>query len=165
MPLIKFPELLKKFKTYKEYAKSDVFEIYGKENLDRALHYQANMFESVYIENNGDGTFTFHTLPAEAQFTSVNDILINDYNKDGNPDILIAGNMYGTEVRTPRNDAGIGLLLTGDGAGNFISISYLESGFFVPYDVKSMAEIRMKGSDYILVGSNNDLLRVFKLNE
>jgi len=161
---VQIPGINEKFKTYASYAKSDVFEIYGKENLDMALHYQANTFESVYMENKGDGTFEMHKLPVEAQFSSVNDILVDDYNKDGHMDLVIAGNMYGTEVRTPRNDASIGLLITGDGTGNFKSHYYKESGFFVPYDVKNMAEIKIGNTSYVIVASNNAAVQVFKID-
>jgi len=157
------PALNEKFKTYSEYAEADVFEIYGRENMEKALHFQAMTFESMYIENKGNGSFKFHPLPVEAQLSSVNDILINDYNRDNYPDILIAGNMYGTEVRTPRNDASIGLLLTGDGFGGFRSVNYQESGFFVPYDVKSLAEIRINGFKAVLAGCNNEDLKIFRL--
>jgi hypothetical protein len=118
----------------------------------------------MYIENKGDGNFEFQPLSIEAQFSAVNDILIGDYNNDNKLDILIAGNMYGTEVRTPRNDAGIGLFLSGDGKGKFQPMISSESGFFVPYDVKSMAEIKTGSSSCILVGCNDDYLRIFKVN-
>jgi len=161
---VQVPFIDDKFQNYVSYARSDIFDIYGKENIDMSLHFVANTFESVYIENKGNEGFEFHSLPVEAQLSSVNDILIDDYNKDGYPDILLAGNMYGTEVKTPRNDAGIGLFLAGDGSGNFKSYSYLESGFFAPYDVKSLAEIRVDNTKFILVGCNNDFLRIFKAN-
>jgi hypothetical protein len=161
---VQLPAINDKFKTFTSYARADVYEIYGKENLEKALHYQANTFESVYLENTGSGKFEFHTLPREAQFSSVNDILINDYNRDGNLDILLAGNMYGTEVKTSRNDAGIGLFLSGDGKGNFKPLNYLESGFFVPYDVKSLQELKIDNTLYILAGCNNDSLQVFRVN-
>ncbi len=160
---LQMPSVNDKFRTFGEYADADVYEIYGKENLERGLHYKANTFASMYLENKGD-RFEMHRLPLLAQLSSVNDILIDDYNGDDNPDILIAGNFYGTEVRTPRNDAGIGLLLEGDGNGNFNPVNYLESGFFVPYDVKSMALIHAAGGKWILVGCNDDRLRVFKVN-
>ncbi|MCK4748323.1 MAG: VCBS repeat-containing protein, partial [Bacteroidales bacterium] len=161
---IQIPAIDDKFKSFSEYAEADVFEIYGETKLERALHLQAKTFESVYIENKGNGIFEFHPLPVEAQFSSVNDILIDDYNKDNYPDILIAGNMYGTEVRTPRNDAGIGLFMAGDGKGNFKTVNYLESGLYLPYDVKSLAEIKVKNSTSVLVGCNNDYVRIFKVN-
>ena len=52
-------------------------------------------------------------LPNEAQLSSINDILIDDYDQDGHADLLVAGNLYTSEIETPRNDAGMGLLLRG----------------------------------------------------
>ena len=95
----------------------------------------------------------------------INDIIIEDFNVDGHPDVLIAGNLYGSEIKTPRNDAGVGLLLAGDGKGEFKVITNQESGFFVPYNVKSMALLSGPGDKMILVGCNNDSLRVFKINK
>lgn len=161
---LQIPAIGDKFNTFTSYAEADVFEIYEKTKLESALHLQANTFESVYIENKGNGTFEFSPLPVEAQISSVNDILIEDYNNDHIPDLLIAGNMYGTEVKTPRNDAGIGLYLAGDGKGGFRPLKYQESGFFVPYDVKCLAEIKQNNSGYIIVGCNNDDLRIYNIN-
>jgi hypothetical protein len=162
---IQVPAINDKFKTFSSYARADIFEIYGKDNLDRALHYKANTFSSMYIENKGNGHFEMHELPKMAQFSSVNDILIADYNHDQNPDILIAGNLYCMETDYPRNDAGFGLLLEGDGKGNFIPVDHNKSGFFVPYDVKSMVFVNGNNGKNIMVGCNNDSLQVFKLNK
>ena len=68
----------------------------------------------MYLENKG-GKFKVHQLPVEAQISSVNEILVNDYDKDGYLDILLAGNLLVSEVETPRNDAGYGLFLKGNG--------------------------------------------------
>ena len=43
-------------------------------------------------------------------------------------DLLVAGNMYGSEVETPRNDASIGLVLIGDGQGGFQALSAGQTG-------------------------------------
>jgi hypothetical protein len=161
---VQVPAIDDKFTSYTEYAKADLDQIYGREYLEMALHYQARMFGSMYIENQGNGKFIFHELPVEAQFSSINDMIIHDFNRDGNPDILAAGNMYAVEVKTPRNDAGIGVFLSGDGNGNFRSVNYLESGFFLPYDVKDLASISVNNTLYILAACNNDLLRVFRHN-
>jgi hypothetical protein len=159
------PSLNEKFPTYAEFAAADVYEVYGNEYLEQALHYEATTFASSYIENLGNGKFQLHPLPTEAQFSSINDIIIDDFTQDTHLDVLVAGNLYASEIRTPRNDAGYGLLLTGDGKGGFTSISPEESGFFVPYDVKSLASLQGQTGKLILVGCNNDFLRVFQLNK
>ena len=53
------------------------------------------------------------SFPISPSFPSVNSIVIDDYNHDQHPDILIAGNLYDAEIETARNDAGFGLLLLG----------------------------------------------------
>jgi len=65
------------------------------------------------------------------------------------------------EVETTPADASPGLFLKGLGNMNFQSTKPLESGFFVPYNVKDMQPIKLKDKWGILVGSNDDSLRVF----
>ena len=95
-------------------------------------------------------------------FSSVNTILFDDYNQDGTNEILVAGNLFTSEVETPRNDASIGLLLrnTKDGLSPY---SLNESGFLVNKDVKNMAEIIINGRKCILVANNDDILQVFEV--
>ncbi len=158
------PELNKQFKTYDIFAASNVSEIYGDDKLANALHYEATTFSSTYFENKGDGEFEVHPLPQMAQLSSINDLLIDDFNNDQHLDILVAGNLYNAEVETTRNDAGYGLLLTGDGKGAFEVVNRKESGFFVPANVKQMGMVNGKNGRLILVGCNDDFLRVFRLD-
>jgi len=39
-----------------------------------------------------------HKLPNLAQVSSINQILIEDFDKDSNLDIVVAGNLYGSET-------------------------------------------------------------------
>ncbi|MEM8888838.1 MAG: hypothetical protein AAGD28_12715 [Bacteroidota bacterium] len=84
-------------------------------------------------------------------------------NQDNHLDVLLAGNLFDAEVETTRNDAGIGVLLVGDGKGKFTSISPKESGIYLPYDVKSLAEIRSNNKSFILVGCNNGPMQSLEL--
>ncbi|GJM33699.1 MAG: hypothetical protein DHS20C18_27000 [Saprospiraceae bacterium] len=154
------PMIKEKFKTYDLFASADVFEVYEPDNLEKSLHYAANTFASVYVENLGDGQFAVHPLPVKAQVSSINDIIIRDFNADEHLDILIAGNLYSAEIETARNDAGIGLLMLGDSKGNFEPLSYKESGFFAPFDVKSM---KILDNQSLVLGCNNDFLQVFSI--
>jgi hypothetical protein len=107
------PAIKKKFKDYDAFAVATLEDVYTKKDLERSLHYQVRSFASIYLENR-DGEFVMHKLPNEAQLSSVNQIIAKDVDKDGNLDLVMAGNLYGSEVETPRNDAGMGLFLIGD---------------------------------------------------
>lgn len=159
------PMLKEKFPTYDLFASSDVGKVYGEDKLENALHREATTFASTWFENLGDGRFESHPLPTLAQLSSVNALIVDDFTQDGHLDILIAGNLYAAEVETTRNDAGFGLLLSGDGQGDFTPATPAESGFFVPYDVKSMRPLQSHNTRLLLVGCNNDRLQIFKVND
>jgi hypothetical protein len=48
---------------------------------------------------------------------------------------------------------------------NFKAYKPLESGFFAPYNVKDIQAVKTKEGWTILMTSNNDLLRAFKVNK
>ena len=158
------PTLNETFETYDLFASSDIAGVYGADNLESALHYEAYTFASTYFENKGDGTFEPHVLPNMAQLSSINDILIDDYNGDDHLDLLVAGNLYNAEVETSRADGGYGMLLTGDGEGNFAPMSKLQSGIDIPFNIKSLLGVQTNTERLILVGCNNDKLQVIKVN-
>lgn len=159
------PLLADKFPLFYDFAKADVYEIYGKENLKNALHYEAKTFENAYLENHGNGKFKIHALPAKAQLSPINDVVTKDFNDDGHLDILAAGNLYGVEVETVRPDAGNGVLLLGDGKGGFDYLHHQASGFFVPFDVKKLKLLHHRSQRIIVVGCNNDYYQLFKLEK
>ena len=73
----------------------------------------------------------------------IRDFILQDVNGDGKKDIICGGNMYGAEVETVRYDAGVGLLLYGDGKGGFKPAPVAESGIFSPYDTRHVMPIRI----------------------
>jgi len=159
------PGLQQQFPTFEAFGDADLRDVYGQQ-LDQAYNLRAITFATSYIENLGDGSFRVTPLPNEAQFSSVNNILVADYNQDGHLDLLISGNLYGSEIETPRNDAGMGLYLTGDGTGQFKPIPLVESGFFAPHNVKDMKMINLGSgrskARVVLVANNQDWLQTIR---
>jgi hypothetical protein len=155
------PDLKDKFEKYDIFASLDVQEVYGEENLENALRLSVNTFESAALINN-ESFFDFKPLPNYAQFSSVNDIIIKDFDNDQINDLLIVGNMYHAEIETARNDAGNGLFLKGVGDGSFKEVSVSESGFFAPGDSKKIITLNLGSNDIILVANNNDRIQIFK---
>tara|TARA_R110002049_G_scaffold232088_8_gene404655 strand:+ start:5686 stop:8970 length:3285 start_codon:yes stop_codon:yes gene_type:complete len=157
------PSIKDKFKNYESFAEATLVDVYSEESLEKALHYQVKSFASIYLENKGD-RFIVHQLPIEAQLSCINTFLVEDFDKDGYLDILTAGNLYSSEVETPRNDASYGLFLKGNGKGNFNPITALQSGLFAPGDTKDMAVIKFGKSRYILMAKNKDAIQAIKIN-
>lgn len=158
------PMIQEKFENYESFSIATLEDVYTEKELEKSLHYQVKSFRSVYLEND-KGTFAQHPLPHLAQVSAINQIIVDDFNSDGHLDALIAGNLHASEVETPRNDASNGLLLNGDGKGNFITVSALESGFYAPGDVKDMEKINIKGKQHIIVAKNSEYLQFIAIEK
>lgn len=157
------PFIAQKFSNFDQFATANIEKLYGKENLDNAsVHYSATNFSTSVILNNGT-SYSIKPLPSEVQFSTVNALKVDDFNKDGHLDILAAGNNYAAEVETIRYDGGRGTLLYGDGKGAFKALSPAESGWFVNGDVKDFTSLSYKEKTLYIVASNNGPLKWFSV--
>jgi len=153
------PFLFDKIKTYKEFASMEFEDIYGEERLQGAMQLTAHMFESVYLQNDGNGAFKLVKLPNEAQVGPTLSILTKDIDGDGNTDILGMGAIYDAEVETIRYDSNYGYVLLGNGQGDFTYSSEYKP--FIDKDTKDVKQIAIDGKDHFIVLSNNASLDVF----
>lgn len=150
------------FPRYVHYAKATIDEVIPQAEREGAIQMQATHFQSSYLENLGQGKFKLSVLPKAAQLAPVYGMQSDDIDGDGNLDLLMVGNDYGTEVFTGRYDAFAGLYLKGNGKGAFRPATLTSSGFYVDGDAKAMAQIfSAKGQKLTLVTQNNDSLRIF----
>jgi hypothetical protein len=152
-----------RFPSYASFATASVEQLFGAPQLRRALHYQTDTFASVYLQNNGDGTFTSVPLPNQAQISPIRGIIAHDVDGDGNLDLIVAGNLYDTEPNTPPADAGNGLWLKGDGRGHFTPVPPVESGFLAPRDVAGLALMQTPAGKAVLVTNTGDSLQAFTI--
>jgi enediyne biosynthesis protein E4 len=159
------PELKHDIKKYDVFASLEIKDIYGDKKLDNALYYKAQTFASSYIENLGNGEFKISELSIEPQFSNINDMLVEDFNSDGNLDVILVGNLFVSEIETTRNDAGIGLLMQGDGKGNFLPKRAIETGLFINKDAKKIRKFKNGNNEFILVANNNDKLQIIKIDK
>ena len=113
---------------------------------------------------NDNGKFTTKKLPVEAQLSTVNGIIVEDFDGDGMKDILLARNKFDVEVETTPADASPGLFMKGLGGLQYKSMNSVESGFFVPYNVKDLQMIRSNDKISVLVSVNNEGLRAFTID-
>ena len=161
LPFIKI-----KYPDYESYSDQTLYDIFSAEELKDALLLKATLFSSSYIENKGNGQFETRPLPREAQYFPVYGIESGDYNNDGHTDILLAGNFTGTRIKFGEQDAGKGLILAGDGKGEFTSVSDSESGIFIKGEVRDIEEVKLKdGKSIFVFALNNNNLKCYKLND
>lgn len=156
-----YPSIRKKFRRYTSYSIAGVTDFFSPDVLKETLILEANSFATTYFENLGNGSFNTQPLPSAAQFSEVHGILSKDINRDGNPDLIITGNNYRSDIESGRNDASIGCILLGDGKGNFKPMSTRESGFSVPGDTRGVFQI----GDQVLVMVNNGTPYGFEFSE
>lgn len=158
------PFVAEKFKTYDQFAKSSLPDIYTTEKLNTALHYEINELGSFYLENLGKGSFKMSLLPTLAQFSVITDMTVGDFDKDGKIDVLAVGNKYEAEVETARYDASIGVFLKGDGKGHFQPIVTKDSGFYVNDNARAIGKMVIKGQKVVVIGVNNSAIKTYFLS-
>lgn len=158
MMIKQMPPLKKKFVFYSDYGKATMEDVFPASELKQAMQYEAKTFATTWFENQ-DGKFVAHQLPTEAQFAPVNSILVEDFDGDGNVDLLLAGNSDSPDVETGRYDAANGVFLRGNGSGDFAVVPNLETGFWATKEARDLEKVRLaNGQTLILIANNNDVL-------
>lgn len=153
----------KKYTNYVSFATSSMDDILTPEQRKGALRLKANMLKSCYVRNDGKGKFTLIPLPMQAQVSVINGMQTGDFDGDGNMDVVMNGNDFGTEASIGRYDALNGLMLKGNGKGNFKPLSILQSGIYIPGNGKALVQLRNnKGQVLMAASQNKDVMKVFK---
>ena len=158
------PSLKKKYLKYENYKNQTITDIFSPEQLEGALKLEAYEFSTSILINDGKGKFTLKALPVEAQFAPVFGIELADFDMDGSTDILLGGNFYKSKPEVGRYDASYGLLLQGNGKGDFTSRSARESGIRIEGEVRDIISMRAGKETLILVARNNETIVTYKPN-
>lgn len=159
--MLQIPSLKKKYLKYDNYKDQTIQDIFTKEELQGAVKLEAFELGSGILVNNGKGKFVFKRLPIEAQFSTMYAIEISDFDLDGNPDIVLGGNLYRVKPEAGRYDATYGVFLKGDGRGEFRSVSQLNSGLVLDGEVRDFKMLKVMGKNLLMVARNNDTILFF----
>ena len=131
------PYVRARVRTFAEYAAATLEKVVGP-SLELARRLEINDLDHVVFMNEGNH-FTPSPLPTIAQIAPAFYAGVADFDGDGKEDIFLSQNFFPTEINTPRYDAGLGLLLLGDGKGGFSPMSSRASGIAVFGDQRGAA--------------------------
>ena len=160
--VMQMPHLKKRFLKYGAYRNATINDLFSEAEMENTITLKAHTFESVILINNGKGNFEMKALPKAVQTSPIYAILVKDVDGDNNLDVLLGGNLYGAKPEVGRYDANNGLILKGDGNGNFTPIISAQSGFFVDGEMRDLKSVTVGGRDVIVAARNNDGLVVFE---
>ncbi len=148
--------------TFLNYAQSSLGDIFGN-SLNTAPYLEANTLESMVFINNGNG-FDPVILPFEAQITTAMHAGVADMNGDGHEDIFLSQNFFAVQRETDRNDSGRGLVILGNGKGEFNALPGHESGILVYGEQRgaAFADFDRDNRIDVLVSQNGAQTKLFR---
>ena len=147
--------LRKKFIKYEDYAKATVNDIATEEQLEKSYKFNAYKLESSWLENLEGKGFKLRSLPLQAQFSSVNGFLYDDFDNDGTKDLLVVGNFFPFKPQLGRSDASMGLVLNYQ-SGEFIVSNNTLSNVWLTGDIRDVALLTFKSGHKRVIVSRND---------
>lgn len=163
--IAQMPYLKKNFLKYDDYKNATIREIFTEEQLKESTRLESKVMMTSLLINEGKTNWKLKPLPVEAQFSPVYAIAAEDFDVDGKTDILLGGNLYGVKPETGRYDASHGLLLQGDGKGNFKAINSIQSGINIDGEVRDFSILNgSRGNKFLVVARNNMKALLYQFN-
>ncbi|VXB59359.1 VCBS repeat-containing protein [Maribacter litoralis] len=119
------------FNSYEKYADALLTDIFNETDLKKAKKLTAHHQETTLYLSTKSKKFKTTTLPTQAQYAPVSEIITSDFNQDGNKDILLLGNDDNYKLRIGKFDANYGTLLMGNTNGTYNYIPQTRSGLSI----------------------------------
>ena len=147
-----------RFTNYDSYANATLTDVFTKEELSDAQKLTATHLKTSLFLSTPGGKFTEKLLPLSAQTAPIYTLTVLDFDNDGKKDLLLCGNTSQTRLRFGRADANYGLLIRGDGRGNFLAVPQQKAGLTLTGDVRSVLSI----NNTLLFGINQQPVRAYQ---
>ncbi|MCA0930887.1 VCBS repeat-containing protein [Lutimonas saemankumensis] len=157
---LQFPESMVQFYSFEDFASVTFESILKIEDLE-AETLKASTFASSYMENLGNGNFMVHPFHDALQVSPINDMLIEDFDNDGQKEFLVVGNDFSAESNYGQFDALTGLMVKTNGK-DFEVVPSRKSGFKVQGQSKHLIQITDRFNQKLIIATqNNEKIKIF----
>ena len=152
--------LKKKYTSYRDFAGKTVEDIFTNEALNKAKLLTVSTLASGYLENN-NGNYVFKSFKEpDLQIAPITEMLKYDFNRDGQEDIMLAGNYFGITPYHGKFDSFSGAVIQNN--GQYIPAVKLGVNF-TNKAVKGLNIINFGGLTYLLVTINNEEIELYEI--
>ncbi len=151
----------KKFTTYKDYSTVLLEDLFSDNDKKGALRKEVYELSSTIAINDGKGSFKLKALPWQAQQSPIFSIISKDFNSDGKTDLFLAGNFFPNEAHQGRQDASRGVILLGNGKGNFNALDFESCGLNLKFDTRR--SLFFDNQNLLLAFSNSGKCLTYRL--
>ena len=149
--------LKKKFPDFESFKNADITKIFTSEELKGVQIFELNYLSSVLMINQGNFQFDLQPLPQEAQLSPTYAINHNDFDNDGDIDLILGGNLYKAKPEVGIYDASYGVYLENTGDTQFKT--YKDGkGFSIKGEIRDL----VIDEEAVYVFRNNDSLNIIE---
>lgn len=148
------PALKKENLKHQDFAPKTIQALFPN-TLSDARVLTVNTAASIIAINTSNKGFTIQPLPYQLQLSSIQALVVEDINNDGNKDILAAGNFFDLLPQFCSIDASYGNLLLGNGKGGFIVATPQQSGISINGQIKQVLPLQVQNQPGFLLLQNN----------
>lgn len=150
--------LKKKFPNFDTFREADITQVVDAKPLSEAYVSEAYVMETKAFLHQKGFEFKALDLPEQVQFSPIYAISAQDFDADGDIDLLMGGNLYRTKPEVGSYDASYGVYLENTPQGFLFHKD--GKGFHVKGEIRSFAFDK----NTVLVGKNNAPLEAFQWN-
>lgn len=158
---MQIPSLKKQFLKFENYKNKKMDELFPKEIIDETEKVFVYNLASVYLKNKNGKEFTLNDLPFDAQVSTVNSILVDDFNNDNVKDFIVGGNSTKIKPEYGINNANFSKMFIGTKDG-FYPLNSNDSGLKIYGEIRDIQKLKHKEIINYIFAINNSNLKFYE---
>ena len=149
--------LKKQFPNYDSFKDASMKDIFSENQINNSYIPIVNNLRTTLLINQGDMNFNSAYLPKEVQFSPILGINAKDFDKDGDLDLVMGGNLFGVKPEMGRYDSSYGVFLEnlGDAKFKFHSDG---KGLIVKGEIRKI----ISDEDLLIISRNNNNVVIYE---